>query len=147
MKHYDHVVVIERPKLTIGPTDPTGIKKHDSVDFICHFNASLMQYLAHCAWLKDEDPTIIGNKWQIAQPGFKNHLICGLNITNVLTNDEGSYTCYCYYNKSFWKEFHIPNNEEIKSQYGRAELKFQTSKAANIYNQYAAILCVYTYIT
>ena len=132
MKLFHCVVVIERPKLITGPTDPTGIKKHDSVHFGCHFNASLIQYLALCVWLKDGDPANNGDKWQIAQPGFENHLICGFNITNALTNDEGSYTCYCNYNISFWEQFHIPENEEIKSQYGRAELQFQMSKTTSL---------------
>ena len=127
-----YVVVIERPKLTIGPTDATGIKKRDSVHFKCHFNASLkIQYLALCGWLKDGDPANNGDKWQIAQPGYENHLICRFNITIALTNDEGSYTCYCYYNNSFWEQFHIPEDKKIESQYGKAELQFQISKATN----------------
>ena len=133
MKHFDYVVVIERPKLTIGPTDATGIKKYDNVHFKCHFNASLrIQYLARCEWLKDGDVAKDGDKWHIAQSGFENHLICGFNITNALTNDEGHYSCYCYYNSTFWKQFHIPEGREIKSQYGKAVLQFQTSKTTSI---------------
>ena len=122
-------MVIERPKLTMGPANVTGVKKGDSVHFKCYFNASLIQYLALCEWLKDGDTANNGDKWQIAQPGYDNHLICGFNITNALTNNEGTYICYCYYNNSFREQFHIPENEEIKSKYGRAELQFQMSKA------------------
>ena len=38
------VVVIERPMLTAGPTNATGVKEHESVHFECHFNGSLIPY-------------------------------------------------------------------------------------------------------
>ena len=126
-------MVIEKPKLTVGPKDAAGIKEHANVYFECHFNTSLIQYLAICGWLKDGDPASNGRKWQTAEPGFENHLVCGFTINNVLIGDEGSYSCYCYYNKSFNEQFHIPEDKEIKSQSGKAELQIEMSKTTNFW--------------
>ena len=100
-------MIVEQPRLTAGPQNVTVVKEHEDVCFEWHFNSSLIQYLAICEWLKNGDPTDSGEKWQIAEAGFENHLICGLNINSVSTGDEGNYSCYCYYNKSFSKQLHI----------------------------------------
>ena len=122
--------VIERPVLTRGPTNITGVMEGESVRFECHFNSSLIKYLAVCDWLKDGDPAMNGDKWQDTEPGFENHLICGFNITRVSMVDEGNYSCYCYYNESFKEQLHIPKSEEIRSQFGEAVL-LEISKVIN----------------
>ena len=117
-------MVIQRPRLTIGPANATGVKERDSVHFNCHFNGSLMPYLALCGWLKDGNDVTNGDKSPSTVPGSKNHLICGFIIDSASAADEGTYSCYCYYNKSFSKQLHF---ETVTSQYGKAELQLRTS--------------------
>ena len=115
-------MVIERPILTAGPANATGVKEHETVHFECHFNASLIPYLALCGWEKDGDDANNGEK---SQPVFENHnLICGFTIKSALPADEGNYSCYCYYNESFSEQFHFQN---IASQCGEAVLHLETS--------------------
>ena len=121
-------MVIERPILTRGLTDIIGVTEYEGIHFECHFNSSLIKYLAICEWLKDGDPTSNGDKWQIIEPGFENHLICGFNITSVSVDDEGNYSCYCYYNESFREQLHIPEDEELRSQFGKAVLQVEIRK-------------------
>ena len=102
-----HIVVVERPILTAGPANATGVKEHDSVHFECHFNASMIPYLALCRWEKDGDDASNGEKSQIIEPGFKNHLICRFTIKSVSVTDEGKYACYCYYNESLREQLHF----------------------------------------
>ena len=132
--HSDHAVIIERPRLTSGPSNVIGVTEHESIHFECHFNSSLIQYLAICEWLKDGDPAVNGNKWQTTEPGFENHLICGFNINSASFADEGNYSCYCYYNESFREQLHIPKQDEIRSQFGNAVLQLEISKITNYYS-------------
>ena len=122
---YVYIVVIERPILTKGPTDVTGVKKHDSVHFECHFNASMIPYLALCGWLKDEDIVNNGEKSQQFVPEFNDHLmICGLTINGASAADEGSYSCYCYYNITSLNHFEIM--QPVVSQKGTAVLQLES---------------------
>ena len=124
----NHAAVIERPRLTSEPSNAIGVPEHNPVHFECHFNSSLKQYLAICEWLKDGDSAINGNKQQKAEHGFENYLICSFNINSVSNTDEGNYSCFCFYNKSFREQLHIPKNHEIRSQLGSALLKIKISK-------------------
>ena len=123
--HSNHAAIIERPRLTSGPSDAIGITEYNPVDFECHFNSSLKTYLAICEWLKDGVPAINGIKWQTTEPGF---LICRFNINSASISDGGNYSCYCYYNESFRKQLHIPNDHEIRSQSESALLLVEISK-------------------
>lgn len=118
-------MVIERPVLTKGPTDVISVIEYVNIHFECHFNSSLIKYLPICEWWKDGGPTSKGDEWQIAEPGFENHLICGFNITSASVGDGGNYSCYCYYNESFKEQFHFL---EIKSQFGKTELQVEIRK-------------------
>ena len=117
-------MVIERPILTAGPANATGVKEHETVHFECHFNGSLISYLALCGWLKDGKDKSNRDKSPSTEPGSENHLICGLTIDSVSVADVGTYSCYCYYNMSFSEQFHFEN---VASQYGEAELQLKTS--------------------
>ena len=117
-------MVIERPRLTAGPANVTGVKEHDTVHFDCHFNGSLIPYLALCRWLKDGYDITNGDTSPSTEPGSKDHFICGYTIASVSAADEGTYSCYSYYNKSFSKQLHF---ETVTSQYGKAELQLKTS--------------------
>ena len=99
---------MERPKLTAGPRDAT-VKEHKKVHLDCHFNASMIPYLAICGWLKDGNNASNGKKSQTTISGSENHLKCGFTINSVSAADEGNYVCYCYYNKSFSEKFHFKN--------------------------------------
>ena len=122
-------VVIERPILTRGPTeDAISVTEYESTHFECHFNSSLIKYLAICEWLKDEHPVSHGDKWQTTEPGFENHLICGFSISSASVDDEGNYSCYSYYNESFREQLNIPKNVEIRSQFGKAVLQVEIGK-------------------
>ena len=128
--HSNHTAaIIELPRLTIGPTNATGIKEHDCVTFECNFNASVIPYLAICEWYKDGIPTRNGNKYHSKHSDSE--IICGFTIENVSCHDEGDYTCDIYYNESFGGQFDFPKNEKIKSELGRAVLKLETSKIIN----------------
>ena len=119
-----HIVVVERPRLTAGPANATGVKEHERVHFECHFNGSLIPYLALCGWLKDGKDISNTDKSPSTEQGSDNHLICDLTINSASAADVGTYSCYCYYNISFSEQLHFEN---IKSQYGKAELQLKTS--------------------
>lgn len=130
-------MVIEQPRLTNGPTNAIGVKEHENICFECHFNSSLIQYLAICEWLKNGDPVSHGVKWQSTEPGFENRLICGYNIDDVSIVDEGNYSCYCYYNNSFRQQLHIPDNKSVMSRFGEAVLQLETREQCLInYSHY-----------
>ena len=129
--HSNHTGIIEPPRLTIRPMNAIGVKEHASVTFKCHFNGSLIQYLAICEWLKDGHPTSNGNKYQTIHPESK-YIICGFNITSASSRDEGNYSCDLYYNESFGDQFNF-KDEKIKSELGRAVLKLETGKIINYY--------------
>ena len=133
--HYDYVyvVVIERPILTAGPVNVTGVKKHDSVHFECHFIASMIPYLALCGWEKDEDVVGNGEKSQHFQTEFKNRLICNLTINDASEADEGTYSCYCYYNISFRKQLHFESIRSAVLQNGTAVLQLESIKLELLY--------------
>ena len=130
-------MIIERPELIAGPANATGVKEHESVHFECHFNASMIPYLALCGWKKDADDVNNGEK---SQPVFENQvLICRLTINSASAADEGNYICYCYYNNSFREQY---NFENITSQYGKAELQLKRSIKLNNIASYV----VYVYL-
>ena len=116
-----HAGTIELPRLIIGPSDAIGVKEHDSVKFECLFRASLIPNLAKCEWLKDGDPASNENKHQTTDS--KSNIICSYNINSVSSLDEGKYSCYIYYNKSFGDQFNLPKDEIIKSESAAAVLK------------------------
>ena len=131
-------MVIERPRLIVGPANATGVKEHESVCFECHFNASMIPHLALCGWKKDGADA---NNGEISQPVFENHyLICSFTINSASAADEGNYSCYCYYNKSFSKQFLFEN---ITSQHGEAVLYLETSTYVRLY----CIATMYAIIT
>ena len=128
---YVYIVVLERPILTKGLTDVTGVKKHESVHFECHFNASLIPYLALCGWLKDKDVVSNGEKSQHSE--FENHLICNLTINDASEADEGTYSCYCYYNTSFREQLHFESIRSAVLQNGTAVLQLESIKLELLY--------------
>ena len=125
------VVIIEKPRLISGPANAIGVKEHDSVHFECHFNASLIPYLALCGWLKDKDVVSNGEKSQHSE--FENHLICNLTINDASEADEGTYSCYCYYNTSFREQLHFESIRSAVLQNGTAVLQLESIKLELLY--------------
>lgn len=105
-----HVVVYDFPKVTAGPKDVTA-KLSQSVQFTCEFKAPTRADVSIVVWLKDDFYEIKSSSnynitvhppitiSAIEEPG-NDHFVSTLSILSVSDEDEGKYTCYCYYNTS-----------------------------------------------
>ena len=107
---FTHVVVYDLPKVTIGPEDVTA-KLSQSVYFACEFKAPTRADVSIVVWLKDDFYEIkssshynitVHPSMAISAMGAQDndHFVSTLNILNISDEDEGKYTCYCYYNTS-----------------------------------------------
>lgn len=97
------------PSLITPPGNLT-IKKHANAKFQCHFRASTIEYVTIIKWFKDEYIITNTTKYQVIQrPDSQkdNVMFSVLNVLGVSKDDEGNYSCYCYYNETILDEFRI----------------------------------------
>ncbi|XP_065883776.1 hemicentin-2-like isoform X2 [Dysidea avara] len=132
--------IIEPPRLIAGPHDTT-VNSHETAHMTCIFTTSEIPYLSICAWSNEDGRINPSDRYQIKQapvPGRDNRMACTITVSNVTRIDEGRFCCYCYYNESFWKEFHVPEHTNINSPCGEAKLQLvkgsndETSKIIGI---------------
>ena len=104
------VVVYDLPKVTVGPKDVTA-KLSQSVQFACEFKAPTRTDVSIVVWLKDDFYEVKSSSHYnitvhlsvtVSAMGAQDndHFVSTLNILNISDEDEGKYTCYCYYNTS-----------------------------------------------
>ena len=102
------VVVYDLPKVTTGPKDVTA-KPSQSVQFTCEFKAPTLTGVSIVVWLKDDFYEIKPSSHyniSVHYPVMINaigdqdddHFVSTLTILSITDDDEGKYTCYCYYN-------------------------------------------------
>ena len=103
-----YIAVYNRPKLTTGPEDVSA-KISQDVRFTCEFEASTQPGVSIVVWLKDDFAVLhssshytISNTPVTGSSINENtdHFISTLSISSVTDDDEGKYSCYCYYNKT-----------------------------------------------
>ena len=98
--YFSYAAVFNNPKI-IGSSDGkicTTI--NDSVSLHCLFNTATMEGATIVVWLKDNS-NISGYENETRPvEGEDNKLISILQIRSVTHEALGTYTCYCYYNKS-----------------------------------------------
>lgn len=109
------------------------VKEYEAATLKCGFTTSEIPYLSICAWSTEDGPIFSSHKYQLNKtsiPGRGNQVLCILTVSNVTSDDVGKYYCYCYYNESFWEEFHVPKYTNISSQRGEIMLQLidKTSK-------------------
>ena len=75
-----HTAVFNTPKVIAGPNKHIKTKLNDSISLQCQFRAPFEVTIV--VWLKDNLP------------------VKNTQHYNITSEDEGIYTCYCYYNRT-----------------------------------------------
>ncbi|XP_065920649.1 uncharacterized protein [Dysidea avara] len=139
-----NLTIYVQPKLIAAPTNVT-IKKNNVAHFKCQCNSSTLQYFTLFKWLRDSN-TIANdnNKYQISGGPVShqvNMVYSELSILNVTEDDEGSYSCYCYYNQTMLSRIHI--SKQFKSNTRSAVLTLTNEDYDHklSYGKVTAILC------
>jgi len=126
--YYLCLVVYKRPTVIDGPDSKT-LHKHERAQFICKIVASSLDHFTNAAWWKDGSPTRLPNKANITLqtfPGNDSSYISSLILKDITKNDEGSYTCYSYYNQTILRSMGI--DHAVESNHKSADLKIKEGK-------------------
>ena len=108
-----------------GPDSKT-LHKHEKVQFVCNIVASSLKYFTNAAWWKNGSPTRLPNKANITlqtSPGNDSSFIYSLIIEDITESDEGTYSCYSYYNQTILSSMGI--DHAIESEHKSADLKVE----------------------
>jgi len=73
------------------------------VSFTCHLEAPTKPGVSVIVWLKNDFQVTESSHFTIStttEPTSKFQITTTLTISSVTTEDDGKYTCYCYYNRS-----------------------------------------------
>ena len=73
---------------------------NDNVSLHCTFNTATMEGATIVVWLKDQSEITGYDNETKGVPKEDNVLLSTLYIKSFSHDDQGNYTCYCYYNKS-----------------------------------------------
>ncbi|XP_065885168.1 uncharacterized protein [Dysidea avara] len=120
-----YLTVYKRPTLMKGPDSKT-LHKHEKVQFVCNIVASSLKYFTNAAWWKNGSPTRLPNKANITlqtSPGNDSSFIYSLIIEDITESDEGTYSCYSYYNQTILSSMGI--DHAIESEHKSADLKVE----------------------
>ena len=99
------------PKV-ISSDSEVCVAENDSVSLHCTFNAATTDGTTVVVWLKDNS-NISGYENDTGPvQGKNNELISILYIRNFTHEDQGAYTCYCYYNKSVVTSHEVVTSDE-----------------------------------
>ena len=92
--------VLNTPKILSSSAGDicTTINSNESLH--CLFNAATMEGATIVVWLKDQSVISGYDNETRPVPGKEDEVISILNVKNISQEDQGRYTCYCYYNKS-----------------------------------------------
>ena len=91
--------MFDKPKVIVGPKKHIRTKLNDSISLQCQFRAPIEVTIV--VWLKDNLPVKNTQHYNIittTNPGVDDLIVSNLNINTITSEDEGTYTCYCYYN-------------------------------------------------
>jgi len=119
------LAVYKIPTIVKGPANKT-LHKHNRVKFTCEFVASSLDHFTNAAWMKNNDPSDIPNKAVFTNqtmPGNDTRFVYSLILQDITKSDEGSYSCYSYYNQTILRSMGI--NHAIQSDYMSADLKVE----------------------
>jgi len=108
-----------------GP-DSQSPHKHDRAQFTCKFVASSLDHFTQAAWTRNDDPTKIPSNAILANqtsPGNDTLFVYSLVIPKVSKSDEGTYSCYAYYNQTILSSMGI--DHAIESDHMSADLKIK----------------------
>ena len=126
-----------------GPDSKT-LQKHDRVKFTCEFVASSLDYLTQAAWLRNNDPNDIPTKaiyLNQTMPGNNTHFVYSLILPDITRSDEGSYSCYSYYNKTILEKS-MKIYHAVESDHMSADLRV---KGNNTATYCPLLLCLFYY--
>ena len=96
-----HTAVFDLPKAIAGPNKHIKTKLNDSISLQCQFRAPIEVTIV--VWLKDNLSVKNTQHYNIittTNPGVDDFIVSNLNINTITSEDEGTYTCYCYYNRT-----------------------------------------------
>ncbi|XP_065886340.1 titin-like isoform X2 [Dysidea avara] len=99
--HTSELTVFDLPKVTDDPKEHIKAKLNDSISLQCQFRAPIEVTIV--VWLKDNLPVKNTQHYNIittTNPGVDDLIVSNLNINTITSEDEGTYTCYCYYNRT-----------------------------------------------
>ena len=116
-----------------GPDSKT-LHKHDRVEFTCKFVASSLEHFTHAAWKRNDDPNKLPNKaifTNQTSPGNDTLFVYSLILSDVTESDEGTYSCYSYYNQTILKSMGI--DHAIESDHMSAYLRVKGKVYCNAY--------------
>ena len=86
------------PKIINSSASEVCATLNENVKIYCTFNASTMDGATIVVWLKDH--TVISGYNNETRPVEDNGILSILNFESFTHEDQGKYTCYCYYNQS-----------------------------------------------
>ena len=114
-------VVLIPPKVT-SSSDSKVCSTTSNVTLYCSFTAAIMEGVTVIVWEKD-GLKIDGydNETEPVQ-GRDNELISTLHINNFSYEDQGEYTCHCFYNESLVRS-HEPITSDQAKIYVEANCK------------------------
>ena len=98
--NYLYTGVLTIPKIINNLDNEVCAAINDNVSLHCTFNASTMEGATIVVWLKDQSEITGYDNETKRVPGEDNVLLSTLYIQGFSHDDQGDYTCYCYYDKS-----------------------------------------------
>ena len=132
-----YTVVYALPEVTTGPEDVTP-KTSQNVRFTCEFKAPTQAGVSIVVWLKDDFAVIHSSshyKISVNTIGENtDHFISTLSILSVTDEDEGKYTCYCYYNTTM-----VISTKHQYVRSGLASANLHIKKSSSDVQLYASI--------
>jgi len=124
-----------------GPANQT-LPKHDRVKFTCDFVASSLDHFTNAAWMRNNDPSDIPKKAEFTNqttPGNNTHFVYSLILKDITESDEGSYTCYSYYNQTILRSMGIYH--AVESDHMSADLKVEGNSTLSLNTLIYTIFC------
>ena len=91
-----------QPEVIRGPRSVRA-SVGETVHFSCSMKSLSITGASIIVWLKDDFQVTDPSHYTIittADPTSKDHITTTLTISSVTNEDDGKYTCYCYYNRS-----------------------------------------------
>ena len=86
------------PKIINSTASEVCATLNESIKIYYTFNASTVDGATIVVWLKDH--SVISGYDNETRPVEDNVMLSILNIESVTHEDQGEYTCYCYYNQN-----------------------------------------------
>ena len=98
MIYVSYTAVFNTPKIINSSANEVCATLNDSVKIYCTFNASTIDGATIVVWLKDH--TVISGYDNETRPVEDNVILSILNFESFTREDQGEYSCYCYYNQN-----------------------------------------------